>query len=567
MGLLDRIRQDRAASQSFTYSQSEEGPPWLPGGQESAAANMVDRWSIERLPAYYACRRVISEDAASLPMFTHERLERGRRKAPEHPVYRLLHTRPNPFMTSLVLREVLLRHTIDTGNGYAFLEWNRGMNRLLRIWPLLSHKVRTVWEPVDGEQAKVHYVESTTTGVEERFEDDEILQVMGPGSDGLVGQPMIHVLLQAAGVGLAQQEASGKLFANGVQPGGVYEHPQRLSDPAYARLEKDLKEHSGSRNWHRRLILEEGMKFHQVTIDPEKAQMLEAQEFSVVQICRPFRMPPHKIGHLKEATFSNIEHQGIDYYTSTLRPWLVRVESELNAKCFRGRDVDRFYVEHSIEGFLRGDMKSQAEALAIERQNGVLNADEWRELKNLNPLPDGQGQVYIVPSNMTTIEKLAAPDPEPAPAPPPAGDPDDDPDSDEDPAGEEDDRSLEAAFRELLEDAGARLARRQSRAIARAVKSGAELEPWAAKFFTDERGVVAAVLQPILSAYARAAGRPGALAGEASRMAPGWCDTIRSRMTEWTEDDWRRLPGLFAEGAIQDLAAQLARAADEEAAA
>lgn len=122
------------------------------------------------------------------------------------------------------------------------------------------------------------------------------------------------------------------------------------------------------------------------------------------EICRIFRVPPHLIGDLSRSTFSNIEHQSIDFATHTIRPWLVRIEQAMNRALFSVSEKGRFYVQFNLDGLMRGDYKSRMEGYAIARQNGWMSANDIRALENLNPIPDEEGgNTYLCNGNLVPV--------------------------------------------------------------------------------------------------------------------------------------------------------------------
>ena len=110
------------------------------------------------------------------------------------------------------------------------------------------------------------------------------------------------------------------------------------------------------------------------------------------------------IGDLDRATFSNIEHQSIDFAVHTIRPWLVRIEQSINRALFSEKEKGRFYVQFNMDGLMRGDYKSRMEGYAIARQNGWMSANDIRELENMNPMSDEEGgNTYLVNGNMIPV--------------------------------------------------------------------------------------------------------------------------------------------------------------------
>ena len=146
------------------------------------------------------------------------------------------------------------------------------------------------------------------------------------------------------------------------------------------------------------------MTFTPISMPNNEAQFLETRKFQVAEICRIYRVPPHLVGDLEHATFSNIEHQGISFAVHTIRPWLVRIEQSINRALFSDIEKGRFYVQFNIDGLMRGDYKSRMEGYAIARQNGWMSANDIRELENLNPLSEEEGgNAYLINGNMIPI--------------------------------------------------------------------------------------------------------------------------------------------------------------------
>src|SRR4029453_5811502 len=197
-------------------------------------------------------------------------------------------------------------------------------------------------------------------------------------------------------------------------------------------LKQSITEAIGGGKKHSVLVLEEGMTVEKTSIPPDDAQFLLTRRFQAVEICKWFNLPPHKLAELDRATFSNIEHPSIDFVTDCLRPWLVTWEQELNRKLVRPLERTIQFTEHLVDGLLRGDTASRYAAYAVGRQGGWLSADDVRERENMNPLPDGTGQQYLVPMNMAPADRVdelidaqvRPPAPPAAPAPEPESEPD-----------------------------------------------------------------------------------------------------------------------------------------------
>ena len=345
--------------------------------------------------AVYACVRIIAETVAGLPFDVFERImPRGRNRAVTNPIHRLLHDEPNDMMTSFIFRETLQSHALLWGNGYAAIG-RLGDGTPYELLPLDPSKVKV--GRVNGK--KVYLI--STNGQDIPATDADILHIPGLGFDGLSGYSVIQLLRQAIGLTLAAEEFGARFFGNGTATGIVLETDKTMTDQAYNRLRESWNEmHKGVSKSHRPAILEEGLKASKITIPPEDAQFLETRKFQVQEISRAFRVPPHMLADLERATFSNIAQQSLDFEKHTIRRWLVVWEQEVNRKLFSQADRTRFYAEHNVDGLLRGDIESRYRAYAQGRQWGWLSCDDIRERENMNPLPDGAGDIYLTPANM-----------------------------------------------------------------------------------------------------------------------------------------------------------------------
>lgn len=348
--------------------------------------------------AVFACVRVLAETVASLPLPVYRRLPNGgKERAKDYYLYPILHDLPNPEMTSFELRETMMGHLGTWGNAYAEIDLQRGRGRAKELWPLRPDKMR-----VRRRNGRLQYVYKLPDNVGGRtvvLPAERILHIRGFGFDGLVGYSPIHLARQAIGLSIATEEFGARFFGNNAIPGGVLEHPGELSDPAHKRLKESWEErHTGLERSHRIAILEEGMQFHDIGIPPEDSQFLETRKFQVIEIARLYRVPPHMIMDLERSTFSNIEHQSIEFVVHTIRPWLVRWEQAIRRDVQLPEERKEYFAEFLVDGLLRGDIKSRYEAYAIGRQNGWLSANDVREFENQNPI--NGGNVYLIPLNM-----------------------------------------------------------------------------------------------------------------------------------------------------------------------
>jgi HK97 family phage portal protein len=368
----------------------------------TTSGKTVNERTAMQTTAVYACVRILAETIASLPLHTYRLTDCGKEKDLGHPLYRLLHSEPNPEMTSFIFRETLMSHLLLWGNAYAQILRN-GRGAVVSLYPLLPDRM-TVERSAAGEIV-YRYQKDTGAVILQRT---EVLHIPGLGFDGLVGYSPIAMAKNTVGMAIATEEYGAKFFANGANPGGVLEHPGVVKDPKKVR-ESWNAVYQGSNNAHRIAVLEEGMKFQAIGIPPEQAQFLETRKFQTEEICRIFRVPPHLVASLDRATFSNIEHQSISFVVHTIRPWLVRMEQSINKALLLDTEKSQYFASFVVEGLLRGDYASRMQGYAIGRQNGWLSGNDIRELENLNRISEELGgDLYLINGNMTKLADAGA---------------------------------------------------------------------------------------------------------------------------------------------------------------
>ncbi len=382
------------------------------------------------LAAVWACITVIAQSIGSCRWNIYTPVDNRREMLSEDPLIWLLNTRPNPDMTAIGWREAMLFVAIPFGNAYAEIVRDGG-GRVVALWPLPYERVTPRRDPSTWELVYEYRQPDGTVVV---LEASRVFHLRGPGLHGLMGENIIARAAKSLGVAAAQERHSAAYFGQGASPGGILTAPGEVGDDKYKRLKEDWSEKKkGPENAHKPLILEAGWDFKPITNDPVKSQLVEARQFSVEEICRWFGVPPHKIQHLLRATFGNIEHQSIEFARDALTPWCRRLEQEADFKLCPQRRAPWKYTIIDTAPLTAGDALSRAQAYAVGRQNGYLTANEIRASEGLNSIgPDGD--VLLVQSNLTTIERLINPPAPPAPIAPalPPGAPAEDPTDPED---------------------------------------------------------------------------------------------------------------------------------------
>ncbi|MGI6713250.1 MAG: phage portal protein [Bacillota bacterium] len=375
---------------------------FLFGGTTSGKA--VNERTAMQTSAVYACVRILAESVAGLPLHVYERTANGSKSTkPSHPLYRLLHDEPNREMTSFVFRETLMSHLLLWGNAYAqIIRDGRGFP--ITLYPLLPDRMA-----VDrNESGELVYTYQSDKG-QVKLRRENVLHIPGLGFDGLIGYSPIAMAKNAVGLALATEDYGATFFANGANPGGVLEHPSVIKPEQADRLRESWQSQFGGANAHKVAVLEEGLKFHQMSIPPEQAQFLETRKFQINEIARIFRVPPHMVGDLEKSSFSNIEQQSLEFVKYTLDPWVVRWEQSLQQALILPSEKATIFIKFNLDGLLRGDYQSRMQGYSTGIQNGFMSVNDVRGLEDMNLLTAEEGgDLHFVNGNMVKLADVGA---------------------------------------------------------------------------------------------------------------------------------------------------------------
>ncbi|MGP8848279.1 phage portal protein [Enterobacter asburiae] len=369
----------------------------------SSSGKVVTADKAIQLSAVWACVRLLSESISTLPLKIYVRQPDGSRKAAtDHPAYSILCRRPNSEMTPsrfmlMVVASICLR-------GNAFIEKKFIANRLVSLVPLLPQNM--VVKRLTTGVLEYKYTEN---GSERVIPIKNIMHIRGFGLDGVCGMMPMKTGRDVIGSAMAVEESAAKIFEQGLQSSGFLTAEQALNDEQRERLREYMAKFTGSKNAGKIMVLEGGLKYQGVTMNPEDAQMLESRSFSIEEICRWFRVPPFMVGHTtKQSSWaSSLEGMNLQFLTHTLRPLLVNIEQEIG-RCLLDSD-DEVFAEFSVEGLLRADSAGRAAYYTSALQNGWMSRNDVRRLENMPPIEGGN--IYTVQLNLTQLKNLESSNP------------------------------------------------------------------------------------------------------------------------------------------------------------
>lgn len=372
-------------------------------GTESSAGKLVSQQTALQLSTVWSCVRLIAETLATLPVALYETSNGAPVVASSHPVQFVISQQPNADQTPVEFWENVVASLLLQGNAFCEPTWSR--QALTSLEFLLPQNMSP---PRRLSHGGIEYRYTDQANKTHVFTDETLMHTRGFGTDPLCGLSPLHMGREVLGAAMAADESASKMFANGMKLGGVLSTEQILNKEQRNDIRDDMaRQFAGAVNAGKTMVLEAGMKYQQVSMTPEDAQMLQTRAFNVEEICRWFRVPPWMVGHTQNSTSwgTGMEQQMIGFLTFTLLPWMKRIEMSSNRRLLRPEERRRFYVKFNPEGLLRADSAARAAFYSSMTQNGIYTRDECRAKENLPP-EGGNAAVLTVQSNMLPIDKL-----------------------------------------------------------------------------------------------------------------------------------------------------------------
>jgi len=379
---------------------------YQPVDGNSAAGVFVSPETALRNSAVLACVALKSGLLSTLPLITYKRTGNGgRRRATEHPLYDVLHTRPNSWMTASEFKRLIGMCVYLRGNFYAIIVAGpRGFaDTLIPVHPDLVTVKQT------PSRALAYRVTDPATGETRDYTQDEILHVRDLSTDGIVGMSRIKLQRETIGSAMAVQAHGAATMRNGARPSGVLSTDKILGPGQRESNLKAWNETHGGMGRGGTALLDGGSKFQTISMTNEDAQYLEQMRYGVCDIARIFGVLPHMIGETDKQTSwgTGIEQQNLGFLTYSLMPDLVAIEES----CGRDLILDErtYYVEFLVDALLRADFAARMAAYGTAIDHGIMCPDEPRQRENMNAREDGRGGIFWRPANMVPDDGTVIP--------------------------------------------------------------------------------------------------------------------------------------------------------------
>lgn len=413
MGFLSKALFGGAAERELKGSEATlELFKQVFGSNASATGDKINWKTALQVSTALACTRSIANGISQVPLKLFEESADGRSRQPakNHPMYRLLHRKPNLWQTSFEYRQTLGFHLVLCGNHFSFKNIVDG--KLVELLPLEPGRMCVE----RYELGDIEYTYTFDSGKKQTLPASAIWHVRGPSWNGWMGMEAVQLAREAIGLAMATERQHAKQHAQGVSTSGVYSVEGTLDDKQYKQLRNFIKEnYSGSENSGLPMILDRNAKWLSQAMTGVDAQHLETRRFQVEEVCRAMGVMPIMVGYSdKTATYASAEQMFLAHVVHTLSPWYECIEQSIDVNLLTERDYrNGIYAKFIEEGLLRGALKDTAEYLTKLTDRGVMTRNEARAKLDLNPL-DGLDKPLTPANLMGDPEDVPDPDKQPA---------------------------------------------------------------------------------------------------------------------------------------------------------
>ena len=504
------------------------------GGGESSTGIHVTPDKALQVATVYACVRILSESMAQLPRGIYRKDNAGNiERLQDHPLYNILAWQPNDFQTSFEFVEMLTAHVTLRGNGYAFINRD-SKDRITELLPFHSDSVKVT----QNSDWSLTYELTLNDGSVQKVPARNIFHLRGLSSNGYLGITPIAYHRNTIGLSMATERHGANLFKNGARPGGVLLHPVKLEDDVAKRIKESWQKAHGGGKSGGTAVLEQGMKYENVSMTNEDAQYLETRKFQRIEIAQIYRIPATMLDILdKASTYASAEQFFLSFVKFTILPWVKRWEQAIWRCLLSDQDkTSGVYAKFNVNGMERGDMKSRFEAYSIAIEKGIYCPNDCRRFEEIGPREGGDE--FLRPMNMDVSGQGG-----------------------EDKGGNKSFRKetgdslnernkLRDQYRPKLKAAAEKVVASEVKAMRAALVNSGEFKIWLDKFGADLPQTVRAEFAVVLSQYAGEI-RTAALKDVEAEAVEGFLEFIEEYITSfsqrWTDSSIGQLKALLAD--------------------
>ena len=345
-------------------------------------------------PWVYVAANTIATAAASVPF----EIRKGGKtvEIDEHAPFLNM---PNPLMTWFDLMETTFLYLELGGNCYWEIVRDKD-KQIVAIFPLRPDRMRILPDPA---KKIAGYEFNPGNGDLITFKPEEILHLKYTDArNEFYGVPPVSAAKNEITLDFNATNWNKNFFVGGAEPGGVLQTDKSLTQQAYARLrEQWYKRHRGIDNAHEVAILEEGLKYQQITSKHADMQYHEMKQWNRDTILAVMKVPPIIVGLTMKLSTGTEKDQKKIFWHDNIIPKLTRMQHAINA-FLMDAGLEFIFVIKAIDSIIEDDQVKTA----IVQSNvswGIMTQNEARE-KYYGMKPVKWGDTWWRPVGLVDVQ-------------------------------------------------------------------------------------------------------------------------------------------------------------------
>lgn len=343
---------------------------------------------------YFACMKVLSEAMGKLPLKLLRYNEKnGVETARKHPLYSVLHDRPNPYTTSAVFWSTVEYNRNHFGNAYV---WIQGAGANTRLWILPNNAVEVWYDDAKilPDQTDIFY-KYRHGGKEYIFGSEEILHFNSSDTlDGIIGISVQNRLKMTIGGAIKSQKMLNKMYSSGFTAKAVLNYTGSLNDANVETLVKNVESYAkgdlSNKGIENIIPIPLGFSLNPLNVKLADNQFIEVKQYSALQIASAFGIKPYQIGDYTKSSYASAEAQQLSFYVDTLLYIVKQYEEELTYKLLTPQEIaDGYHFKFNIDVILRADFATKINTLSTAVNSFLMTPNEGRSKLDLEAKEGG----------------------------------------------------------------------------------------------------------------------------------------------------------------------------------
>ncbi len=336
---------------------------------------------------YYACLKTLSEAIGKMPLkvLSHPTTG-GVREEYNHPLWKVLHDRPNAYMPASFFWSTMEFNRNHYGNAYAMIV---GAGRDMQLYPLPSSAVELWYDNAHilRDVDDVYYIYAGNDGKRYILSSDEVLHFRNSATyDGIVGKAVKTVLSETINANIKSQKMINNLYDNGFSGKAAVYYTGDLNDDLVKTFSKGIQnfidgkyEKNGIKN-----VIPLPISTKMETLANTRLsenQFLELKQYSALQVAAAFGIKPVQIGDYTKSSYASAESQQLSFLVDTLLYIIKQYEEEITYKLITS---DKYYAKFNVDVILRADFRNKVETLSTAVNSFMMTPNEARAKLDLS---------------------------------------------------------------------------------------------------------------------------------------------------------------------------------------